>query len=297
MSLVDLSRYQLRHVGTLEDLCELVHEHTAPGAAGAVLLAGGTDFFPELSQRSWTDALLPMVFDVSRLEALGGVSWDGQRLRIGAVTTYAQLQRDPLVTEHAPLLQRMARDVGGPSIQARGTLGGNIATASPAADGVATLSALQATVELQSVRGSRRVAIGELQTGYKQSLRQADEVIVAVEITPFVSEPFWYWRKIGARAAQAISKVAVAAAAERSQGRVTRFGLALASVAPVTAQMRATRQLVLGAELATLDGSALDAAVASDVSPIDDLRSTRAYRLRCCKALVRELLRQLGSPV
>ncbi len=296
MSLLDLSRFELLRVDSLEALCELVHDRTA-SEVGVVLLAGGTDFYPELSQRPHTDGELPLVVDISRLEALSGVSWDGELLRIGAATTYAQLQRHPLIVEHAPLLERMAADVGGPSIQARGTLGGNIATASPAADGVAALSALDAEVEVCSVRGLRRIPIGELQTGYKQTLRRADEVIVAVRFAPLGKEGHWYWRKIGARAAQAISKVALAAAARRTEGRVSRFGLAVASVAPITAQMRSTRQLVLSTALTALDGSALDAAVESDVSPIDDLRSTRDYRLHCCKALVRELLRELGADV
>src|SRR5262249_10702825 len=161
-------------------------------------------------------------------------------LRIGAATTYLEMRRSAVVNEHAPLLERMGRDVGAIQIQARGTLGGNLATASPAADGVAALAAYDAVIVVRSVRGERRITMGELQTGYKRSTRAADEVIVAVEIAlPKAGSP-WCWRKVGARRAQAISKVALAGVAEVAGGRATRFGLGMASVAPVTALMSST---------------------------------------------------------
>jgi CO/xanthine dehydrogenase FAD-binding subunit len=189
----------------------------------------------------------------------------------------------------------MAHDIGGPTIQARGTLGGNLATASPAADGVAALAALDAVIVVQSVRGLRRIPLSELQTGYKQSSRAADEIIVAVEIEAPASGTHWVWRKVGARRAQAISKVALAAWAEVGPKRVTRFGAAAASVAPVTARMEHTRRLVTNAALGSIEPRVADEAVNADISPIDDLRSTKQYRAHCLRALVRGFLAEIGA--
>jgi CO/xanthine dehydrogenase FAD-binding subunit len=191
----------------------------------------------------------------------------------------------------------MARDVGAVQIQARGTLGGNIATASPAADGTAALAALDAEILVRSVRGERRIPIAALQTGYKKSSRAPDEIIVAIEIAlPPAGSP-WIWRKVGARRAQAISKVALAGVAEVRDGKLARIGLGMASVAPVTAFLPNTRALALSRPLAELTPDAIDRAVAEDIAPIDDVRSTREYRIHCAKAVTRGFLRELGAPV
>jgi CO/xanthine dehydrogenase FAD-binding subunit len=298
VSLAELGRFEMRRVSGLAALCELVAEAAGRGAP-PVLLAGGTDWVVEQELRPPLGAgeAPPLVVDVSRLAELRGVDLAGDRLRIGAATTYLEMRRSAAVLERAPLLDRMGRDVGAVQIQARGTLGGNLATASPAADGVAALAAYDATIVVRSVRGERRIPMGELQTGYKRSKRAADEVIVAVEIDlPPAGSP-WFWRKVGARRAQAISKVALAGVAVVAGGRVTRLGLGMASVAPVTALLPSVRALALSRPLAELTAAAVDAAVGADVSPIDDVRSTAAYRAHCARAVTRELLRGLGAPV
>lgn len=294
MSVADLERYEFSQVPDLEALCELVHaRHQAPG--GVALLAGGTDFMVTIGQSTSVADPLPLVIDVSRLADLRRIGWDGKTLRIGAAVTYLELQRHSVVCERAPAIARMTYDVGGPTIQARGTLGGNLATASPAADGVAAVAAYDPIIELASVRGSRSISIASFQTGYKTSARAPDEVIVAVVLSPPPAGSPWMWRKVGTRAAQAISKVALAATAERANGVIVRAGVAMASVAPVTALMPATRALMRGFHPRDVDVALLDRAVESDVSPIDDLRSTRAYRMHCAKALMREWLRELSS--
>ncbi|MCC6556319.1 MAG: FAD binding domain-containing protein [Polyangiaceae bacterium] len=299
MSLSDLAGFELRRVGGLEELCALVAEEAGRGSP-PVLLAGGTDWMVEQEMRPPRDAAqaAPVVVDVSRLAELRGIELGGDRLRIGAAATYLEVRRSAAVLERAPLLERMARDVGAAQIQARGTLGGNLATASPAADGVAALAAYDAAVVVRSVRGERRIPMRELQTGYKRSTRAADEVIVAVEIDlPPAGSP-WFWRKVGARRAQAISKVALAGVAVPGEGgRLSRIGLGMASVAPVTALLPSVRALALSRPLGELTAAEVDAAVGADVSPIDDVRSTAAYRAHCARALVREMLRGLGAPV
>jgi xanthine dehydrogenase small subunit len=264
-----------------------------------VLYAGGTDWMVEQEMRPLMPPGQepPLVVDVCRMGELRGITLAGETLRIGAAATYLEIQRNPVVRERAPLLERMGRDVGAVQIQARGTLGGNLATASPAADGIAALAAYDAAIVVQSVRGERTIPMSALQTGYKKTSRAADEVIVAVEIElPALGSP-WIWRKVGARRAQAISKVALAGVAELRDGQATRFGLGMASVGPVTALLGKTRALVLGKPLAELRAEEIDQAVGADVAPIDDVRSTGEYRLHCAKSTVRGFLRELGAPV
>jgi len=301
VSLADLRLFEMRRVAGLGPLCEIVAERAALGQR-TVLLAGGTDWVveQELSKAQDPGAPRPLIADISRLGELRGIEITGSILRIGAAATYLEMRRHPHIgrgDRRAELLARMAQDLGALQIQARGTLGGNLATASPAADGVAALAAYDATVVVQSVRGERRIPMSALQTGYKRTSRAPDEVIVAVEIAlPAPGSP-WYWRKIGARRAQAISKVALAGVAEVRSGRAARLGLGMASVAPTTALLPSVRALCLSRPLAELTAAEVDAAVTQDISPIDDVRSTRAYREHCARGVVRELLRQLGAPV
>ena len=298
MSLADLALYEMRRPESLDALCALMADRAGRGES-TVLLAGGTDWVVEQEMRP---ALrdgdpLPLVVDVSGMAALRGITLDGDLLRVGAAATYLELRRSAAVVERAPLLDRMARDIGAIQIQARGTLGGNLATASPAADGVAALGAYDATIVVRSVRGERRIAFGDLQTGYKRGTRAPDEVIVAVEIAlPPIGSP-WIWRKVGTRRAQSISKVALAGVGVVEGGRLVRLGLGMASVAPVTALLPAVRALATSKPLGALSAAEVDAAVDADVTPIDDVRSTREYRAHCARAVVRGFLRELGAGV
>jgi xanthine dehydrogenase small subunit len=298
MSLADLTLYDMRRAPSLDALCDLVSERHARNEP-TILLAGATDWMveQELKRPLEPNARPPLVIDISRMSELRGIELSADTLRIGAAATYLEMRRSQPVLERAPLIERMARDVGAVQIQARGTLGGNIATASPAADGVAVLAAYDADILVRSARGARRIPFSSLQTGYKTTTRAPDEIIVAIEIAlPKTPSP-WIWRKVGARRAQAISKVALAAVAEIHDGKLTRLGLGMASVAPVTATLPKTRALALSRPLTELTAEAVDRAVADDVAPIDDVRSTREYRIHCAKAVTRTFLRELGAPV
>jgi CO/xanthine dehydrogenase FAD-binding subunit len=294
MSLADLSRFEMTRQASLDALCAVVAERHAKGLT-TILYAGGTDWMVEQEMRPPLVQDPPLVVDIGRMPELRGLALEGETLRIGAATTYLEIERSELVQARAPMLVRMAKDVGAVQIQARGTLGGNLATASPAADGVAALAAYDATVVVKSARGERRIAMSDLQTGYKKSTRAADEIIVAVELAlPPAGSP-WYWRKVGARRAQAISKVALAGIVVVEGGKATRLGLGMVSVAPVTARMPATRALALSKALAEISGEEIDRAVDADVTPIDDVRSTQEYRRHVARGLTRDWLRQLGA--
>jgi CO/xanthine dehydrogenase FAD-binding subunit len=264
-----------------------------------VLLAGGTDWFVERHVAPPEEAgPLPLVLDVSRLDALRGVALvedplRGDTLRVGGATTYLELRKDPRVLARCPLLSAMARDVGALQIQARGTLGGNLASGSPAADGVCALAALDATLLLASTRGRRRVALSAFYTGYRRSVLLAEELIEAVEVPlPSAGSPF-VWRKVGTRQAQAISKVAFAGLAVVEKGRCLRLGLAMASVAPTVALLLKTRTLGLSGPLAEITDAAVEKAVLADVSPIDDVRSTAAYRRHVAVRLAQRFFEEL----
>lgn len=288
MSIADLGAFDMERGASLDAVCARLAERVEHGRS-TVLLAGGTDWMveQEMAAPQPTTVERPLIIDISRLEALRGISVVRDTLRIGAATTYLEIERHPDVVARAPMLVRMGKDVGAVQIQARGTLGGNLATASPAGDGVAALAAYDARLVVQSVRGERTIAFADLQTGYKKSTRAADEVIVAVEIDLPPADAVTLWRKVGTRRAQAISKVALAAVAVVEGERLTRLGLGMASVAAVTATLPSVRAYGLATPLPSLTHAALDAAVAADIRPIDDIRSTGEYRMHVAKALIR----------
>jgi len=263
-----------------------------------VLLAGGTDWIVD-RQLTPPDKAAPVdrVLDLTRVEELAQIGFreiDGQRrMVLGGGVTYWALRRDARVLGTVPMLGVMAKDVGAVQIQTRGTLAGNLATASPEADGVAALMALDGFVTLASARGTRRVALLEsFFTGPRQTVMKKDELIASVDVRIPKEGARVTWRKVGARLAQAISKVALAAVVETdAEGTVTEARFGMASVGPVTAPLPNVRKALLGAKLALLDRDVVDAALAKDITPTDDVRSTGEYRLHVAKALVWRALR------
>jgi xanthine dehydrogenase small subunit len=206
----------------------------------------------------------------------GGPGLKNDVLRIGALTTYTELIKSKLVNKRLPMLVAAAREVGGMQIQNRGTLGGNIANASPAGDTLPVLAAANAKVLLRSVQGERAVPFESFYTGYRASVRQPDELIVAIEF-PAVDGRQW-WRKVGTRRAQAISKVMMAAV------RGPEVRVAFGSVGPtVILAKHAAAVLAAGGTI-----GAARAELMKEIAPIDDVRSTREYRARVAANLLAE---------
>lgn len=200
----------------------------------------------------------------------------GQGVRIGALTTYTEIIASPIIRKRVPMLVAAAREIGGAQVQNRGTLGGNIANGSPAGDTLPVLAAADARVVLRSTGGERRVPFNEFYTGYRTSVRRADELITAVEI-PEIEGRQW-WRKVGTRRAQAISKIMMAGV------RGPHVRVALGSVGP-------TVLLATGAAEVLANGgscAAAQAALAREITPIDDVRSTGEYRLQVAANLLAE---------
>jgi CO/xanthine dehydrogenase FAD-binding subunit len=199
-------------------------------------------------------------------------------LTIGALATFTDLMGSKVVRQRLPMLVAAAREVGGVQIQNRGTIGGNVANGSPAGDTLPVLAAADAVVLLRSASSERRVPFNEFYTGYRQTVRRADELIVAFEI-PAVRGRQWF-RKVGTRAAQAISKIVMAGVAP--SGRNIPPRIAFGSVAPTVVRARQTEAVL------ARGGSIAEAqqALAAELSPIDDLRSTAEYRRRVAANLL-----------
>ena len=236
-----------------------------------VPMAGCTDLYVSLNFGTLKDTRF---LNLWRLPALRTIEMRGGLLSIGALATHTDLIRSPLVRRRVPMLASAAREVGGVQIQNRGTIGGNVANASPAGDTLPVLAAAEATVVLRSAGGTRRIPFTQFYTGYRQTVRRADELIVALEIPAIRGRQCF--RKVGTRAAQAISKVVVAAVVG------DRPRIALGSVAPTV--VRATRT-----EAALAAGASIEDAqqtLVAEIAPIDDIRSTAEYRRRVAANLL-----------
>ncbi len=235
-------------------------------------LAGATDLYVAVNFGTLTATRFVNLWG---LEPLRRITLREGVLHIGALATYTALIRSRLVRRRLPMLVSAAREVGGLQIQNRGTLGGNVANGSPAGDTLPVLAAAEAIVVVRSVDGDRRIPFIEFYTGYRASALRPDELIVGFDV-PTVEGRQWF-RKVGTRAAQAISKVVMAAV------RGPRPRIALGSVATTVVRLR-------GVEQALAAGASIDDAVRlldEDIRPIDDLRSTAAYRRDVAANLVR----------
>ena len=244
-----------------------------------VPMAGCTDLYVSLNFGTLKDTRF---LNLWGLDALRTIAMRGDRLTIGALTTHADLIRSPLVRRRIPMLALAAREVGGVQIQNRGTLGGNVANASPAGDTLPVLAAADAVVVLRSAGETRRVPFTDFYTGYRQSVRRPVELITGFEI-PAIHGRQWF-RKVGTRAAQAISKIVMAGVAPSIRDGRTGDAprIALGSVAPTV--IRATRT-----EEALAGGAPLDEAqriLIQEIAPIDDIRSTAEYRRRVASNLL-----------
>ena len=261
-----LSELDVRVASSVENALTILRdEHRTP-------IAGATDVYVALNFGTFTPRQFLDIWDLDELRA---ISVHDDRLVIGALTSYTSLIQSHLVADRVPMLVEASRLVGGVQIQNRGTLGGNIANGSPAADGVPVLSATDAVVVLRSLDGERRIPVNSFYTGYRSTVMRPDELIVAIEI-PRVEGKQWF-RKVGTRQAQAISKIVMAAV------RGAAPAIALGSVAPTIVRARMTEQ-------ALASGASIDEAaeiLGNEITPIDDVRSTSDYRRRVSMNLLR----------
>jgi CO/xanthine dehydrogenase FAD-binding subunit len=252
--------------------------------------AGGTDLMVLLEAGK-----LPHqnYVNIRSLEELRTIEVTKAEVTLGALTTYTDVQNHPVLREEFSMLCEAARETGGIAIQNRGTLGGNIVNASPAADSPPALLAYDAELELISKRGSRRIPYSEFHRGYKQMDIRSDELLRAIYLPRSTQGSNQYYRKVGTRKAQAISKVCLAALARMNAGRIAHVRIALGSVAPIPLRCHETEAALLDQPLTEETFATATRQLETEISPIDDIRSTKDYRLRVSLNLLQDFLRQL----
>lgn len=278
--------YELRAPRTIGDALDVLARE--PGAWRA--FAGGTDLMVLFE----AGVLAHKKFlSVWHLKELKGVEVTNEHVTLGALTTYTEVQRHEVLRREFPSLCEAARETGGWAIQNRGTIGGNIANASPAADSPPALLVYDAEIELVSSSGARWIKYDQFHTGYKQTVMRADELISRVRLPRAQSELKSYYRKVGTRRAQAISKVCLAATAAMREGRAVSVRIAVGSVAPTVVRCARTEELLRGQKV---DEGLIEAAretLSQEIAPIDDIRSTKDYRLRVAANVLEEFLTSL----
>lgn len=252
-----------------------------------LVLAGGTDVFPAHVERPLQDAVL----DLSAIAALRGIVVDAGSVRIGATTTWSDIVRAELPPAlHG--LQVAAREVGGVQIQNAGTVAGNLCNASPAADGVPALLALDAQIELASRAGQRRVPLEQFITGVRKTACAADELVTAIRLPARSPRARSDFRKLGARRYLVISVAMVAVVLDiDGQGSIDYAGVAVGACSPVARRLPALEAKLHGRRR---DEQLCDLVTPDDLrplAPIDDVRATAAYRNDAALELVRRALR------
>ena len=278
-----IPNYQLTTPSSLADALALLNRE--PGVWKP--FAGGTDLMVlleagKLPHRNY--------INIWNLKELRGIEVTDSHITLGALTTYTDVQSHPVLQNEFPMLCQAASETGGLAIQNRGTIGGNIVNASPAADSPPALLAYDAEIELISKDGSRWLAYCDFHIGYKQMLIGANELLARIRMPRNTRGATHYYRKVGTRKAQAISKVCLAALAKLDNHRIADVSIAVGSVAPIVVRCVQTENALRGQ---TPDAGTIESACATlsqEISPIDDIRSTADYRLQVAKNLLTDFL-------
>lgn len=281
-----LPNYKLKAPATLAEALSLLA--AAPGVWQP--FAGGTDLMVLLEAGKLAHQRFISLWQLPELRALNVTN---EHLTLGALTTYTQVQTHAVLQAEFQLLCDAATQTGSIAIQNRGTLGGNIANASPAADSLPALLVYEAEIELVSEKGARWVAYQDFHTDYKKTVMRPDELIRAIRLPRTTAGWQQHSRKVGTRKAQAISKVCFAGMALLEARAVKDIRLAFGSIAPVPLRAVRTEAVLRGR---MLDDAAIKegcAALAAELKPIDDIRSTAAYRAQVASNLLQEFLSQL----
>jgi len=252
--------------------------------------AGGTDLMVLLEAGKLSRKRF---LSVAKLNDFRGVEVTAEFVILGALTTYTEIQKHPVLQAEFPLLCSAAHETGSVAIQNRGTLGGNIVNASPAADSPPALLVCDAEIELISQRGIRWMPFHGFQTGYKKMQLAPDELLRAIRLPRRAKKWRQYYRKVGTRKAQAISKVCFAGAALVENGMIRDIRIALGSVAPIVLRAVKTEDALRGGSVSPVTIAAAKETLMREIAPIDDIRSTARYRLRVAQNLLEEFLLQV----
>jgi len=257
----------------------------------ARVIAGATDLLLEM-QRKVRD--VDVLIDLSAIPGLDGVQFDGDKVRLGPLTTHRQVVASPLVRANALPLAQASLEVGSAQLRNRATVAGNLITASPANDTISALLALAASVELTTVNGSRTVPLSDFYLGVRRTVMEPNELMTSITFPALSPTHSGLFAKVGLRSAQAISVVHAAIVLQRDGEIVTEARLALGSVAP-TVVLVAAAQTLIGNPLSDESIERCAALAAAEVEPITDPRATAAYRKHMVLVVVARMLRALAA--
>jgi CO/xanthine dehydrogenase FAD-binding subunit len=287
-----ISRLPVTSVSSLSQAYALL----AKRPAGLRVLAGGTDLMVQLNARVALDSF-GHVLDIWNVGELRSIERSDDKLLIGALATYSDLIRSPLVGESFPALAEVSREVGAWAIQNRGTLGGNVCNASPAGDTLPLLLAADARFVLGGPRGERVVAASEFFVGYRQTALSADELLLRVEVPVLDSRrgEKLIHRKVGTRRAQSVSRTILAVRATSDGRRLSGVCVAAGCVAPIPLRCRRVEAAAEGRQLDQRVIAAARAALDQDIQPISDVRGSAQYRRRASANVLERLLRLLAG--
>jgi CO/xanthine dehydrogenase FAD-binding subunit len=280
--------YELRVPKTLSEVLALLARE--PGVWRP--FAGGTDLMVLLEAGKLEHKRF---LSLAKLADLRGIEVNHDSVVIGASTNYTEIQKHSVLQEEFPLLCAAARETGSVATQNRGTLGGNIVNASPAADSPPALLVYDAEVELISQRRVHWAPYHGFHTGYKKMLISPEELLRAIRLPRRFKSWQQYYRKVGTRKAQAISKVCFAGTALVENGVVRDVRIALGSVAPIPLRAVKTEDALRAMEITPATLTVAKETLAREIAPIDDIRSTARYRLRVAQNLLEEFLSQLAK--
>lgn len=251
------------------------------------LIAGGTDW---MVGRSQDDASPRTLVSLLRIPELRGIRVTPDGIELGSLVSFTELrQHDGLAAEY-PVLSEMAASIGGWQIQNRATLGGNVVNASPAGDSLPIWLALRAELSLASPTGLRTLTYEDFHRAYRRTALNPGEILVSIRVTRRTPGQVCRFRKVGTRAAQAISKVVVASSLIKTDGVLRNVTLAAGSVAPIPLRLRATEGLLEGQVPTVLLAERAAASAEGEISPIDDVRSTASYRRFALRNLIRRIV-------
>jgi CO/xanthine dehydrogenase FAD-binding subunit len=280
--------YELVTPTSLDDALALI------AADGWKPFAGGTDLMVLLEAGRLTQQKYVNIWPLNELR---GIEITPTSITLGALTTYSEVQANQVLRAEFPMLCQAASETGGLAIQNRGTLGGNIVNASPAADSPPALLAYDAEIQLTSKAGSRWLPYHGFHTGYKQMLIKPDELLTKIRLPRDKTDWVHYFRKVGTRKAQAISKVCFSATAKVQDDQVADVRLVFGSVAPVVVRCVNVENSLRNTAISEATIDTARSLLRSEISPIDDIRSTAPYRLQVALNLLTDFLFRLGPQV
>ena len=273
-----LPKYNLTTASNLEQALQMISDNKRP-------IAGGTDLMVLFEGGHLPPGEYVNIHNISDLQ---GIDVSDDYITIGALTTYSQLRAHKIIREEFPCICEAAKVTGGIAIQNRGTIGGNIANASPAADTPPALLVYDAELKIISTTGEKIIAYENFHTGYKQMQLAANELIQHIRLPRKNKHNLHYYRKVGTRKAQAISKLCMAGVADFTPQKITQVKIALASVAPTVVRCRQTEAYFHEKQYAQIDICEAKRILQTEIAAIDDLRSTKEYRIQVACNLIQE---------